>query len=128
MMPLKWTKRSRPPPSGVMNPNPFSSENHLTVPVPTDDPTCCSALWNAALISTGRCAGPNDRRPYTDGALPRKDRRPPIVWRCLLALQRGGRRDLVAVARRGVPRELQRVARVARDHMHVEVEDRLPGL
>src|SRR5688572_21976848 len=35
-IPEKWTKRSRPPSSGVMNPNPLSSENHLTVPVPTD--------------------------------------------------------------------------------------------
>src|SRR3954447_3327046 len=39
VIPEKWTKRSRPPPSGVIKPKPFSSENHLTVPVPTDDPT-----------------------------------------------------------------------------------------
>src|SRR5579884_359451 len=32
-MPLKWTNRSRPPSSGVMNPNPLSSLNHFTVPV-----------------------------------------------------------------------------------------------
>src|SRR3954452_18532152 len=32
-MPVWWTKRSLPDSSGVMNPKPFSSENHLTVPV-----------------------------------------------------------------------------------------------
>src|SRR3954451_22013065 len=32
-MPEKWTKRSRPPSSGEMKPKPFSSLNHLTVPV-----------------------------------------------------------------------------------------------
>src|SRR5436190_21328519 len=29
----KCAKRSSPPPSGVMNPNPLASLNHLTVPV-----------------------------------------------------------------------------------------------
>jgi hypothetical protein len=29
----KWAKRSSPPPSGVMKPNPLASLNHLTVPV-----------------------------------------------------------------------------------------------
>src|SRR6185436_17822602 len=29
----KWANRSSPPPSGVMNPKPFASLNHLTVPV-----------------------------------------------------------------------------------------------
>ena len=38
----------------------------------------------------------------------------------------GRRGDLVAVARLGVPRQPQRVAVVARDHVHVEVEDGLP--
>ncbi len=32
-MPEKWTNRSFPPSSGVMKPKPFSSLNHLTVPV-----------------------------------------------------------------------------------------------
>src|SRR3954447_23904087 len=32
-MALWWTKRSLPPSSGVMKPKPFSSLNHLTVPV-----------------------------------------------------------------------------------------------
>src|SRR5215213_3111834 len=32
-MALKWTKRSFPPSSGVMNPKPLSALNHLTVPV-----------------------------------------------------------------------------------------------
>src|SRR5437879_2675351 len=29
----KWANRSSPPPSGVMNPKPFASLNHFTVPV-----------------------------------------------------------------------------------------------
>src|SRR5215216_7406366 len=32
-MPEKWTKRSLPGSSGVMNPKPLSSLNHFTVPV-----------------------------------------------------------------------------------------------
>src|SRR5919107_2041320 len=32
-IPEKWTNASFPPSSGVMNPNPFSSLNHLTTPV-----------------------------------------------------------------------------------------------
>src|SRR4051812_16217444 len=32
-IPVWWTKRSLSPSSGVMNPNPLSSLNHLTVPV-----------------------------------------------------------------------------------------------
>src|SRR2546423_3770378 len=32
-MPVWWTKRSLPPSSGVMKPNPLSSLNHFTVPV-----------------------------------------------------------------------------------------------
>src|SRR5919106_4549375 len=32
-MELWWAKRSLPPPSGVMNPKPFESLNHFTVPV-----------------------------------------------------------------------------------------------
>ena len=36
-------------------------------------------------------------------------------------------RDLVGVARRRRPRQPQRIAVVARDHVDVEVEDRLPG-
>src|SRR6478736_1609416 len=127
-MPLKWTKRSLPPPSGVMNPKPFSSENHLTVPVPTNDPTCCFGALVRRTHFDRRSAGPNGCRPYTGRATPRKDERPPIVWRCLLAEKRGRRRDLVPVPRRRVPRKLQRVPGVARDHVDVEVKDRLPRL
>jgi hypothetical protein len=32
-MPLWWTNRSLPDPSGEMNPYPFESLNHFTVPV-----------------------------------------------------------------------------------------------
>src|SRR5215213_3643333 len=39
--------------------------------------------------------------------------------------RRGG--DLVAVAGLGQPRQPQRIVRVARDHVDVEVEHRLPG-
>src|SRR4051794_41616726 len=33
LMAEKWANRSSPPPSGVMNPKPFASLNHFTVPV-----------------------------------------------------------------------------------------------
>src|SRR3954469_18803245 len=48
--------------------------------------------------------------------------------RCLRGelLRRG--RDLVAVSWSGLPRQPQRVSVVARDHVQMEVEDRLPGL
>src|SRR3954447_21136755 len=127
-MPEKWTKRSRPPPSGVMNPKPFSSENHLTVPVPTDDPTCCSARGSRRTLF--------DRsvRPVPTGAdaiAPAASRASAIdenpVWRCLSGERARGRGDLVAVPGRGMPRQLQRIAAVARDDVQVEVEDGLPG-
>src|SRR5262245_2147750 len=57
MSPEKWTKRSRPPSSGVMKPKPFSSLNHLTVPVPM--------LSLTLLLERGRgpsCQG--SRAPY----------------------------------------------------------------
>src|SRR5579875_1132425 len=38
-MPVKWTNRSRPPSSGVMNPKPLSSLNHFTVPVAISHPS-----------------------------------------------------------------------------------------
>src|SRR3954470_7359544 len=68
VMPEKCTNRSRPPSSGVMKPKPFSSENHLTVPVPTENPTCRSArLAHAVQISTGRCARSQQAQTlYTD--------------------------------------------------------------
>src|SRR4051794_41970048 len=59
-MPEKWTKRSRPPSSGVMKPKPFSSENHLTVPVLTDEPHLLLAR-RAPILSTGPVpSGPNE--------------------------------------------------------------------
>src|SRR5450755_670008 len=45
-MPLKWTNRSRPPSSGVMNPKPLSSLNHLTVPVAMYSPSAQLACSN----------------------------------------------------------------------------------
>ena len=48
---LKWTKRSSPPPDGVIKPKPFSSLNHLTTP-------CCRLLiieiWREKVL---RCKG-----------------------------------------------------------------------
>ena len=41
-------------------------------------------------------------------------------------LLRGGR-DLARISRLGHPRQPQRIALVARDHVYVEVKDRLPG-
>src|ERR671936_319856 len=67
MIPEKCTNRSRPPSSGVMKPNPFSSENHLTVPVPTDEP---HLLLDAVrrCVSTG---GPGPNGQTLSGARPR---------------------------------------------------------
>src|SRR6185436_18806752 len=61
-MPVKWTNRSRPPSSGVMKPKPLSSENHLTVPVPTDTPTLLPQRGpepRAALDDDRLVAGPD---------------------------------------------------------------------
>src|SRR4051794_19358874 len=44
-MPLWWTKRSLPPPSGVTKPKPLSSLNHLTTPVAI----CLCPPWDAVL-------------------------------------------------------------------------------
>src|ERR1700709_2693393 len=112
-MPLKWTKRSRPPPSGVMNPKPFSSENHLTVPVPTDTPLAARRSGNAVLISTGRQRRPRRTETVYRWRLYAQASRLAPAWRSLLAERLRGVRDLFAVARRGVPRKPQWIARVA---------------
>src|SRR3954453_1360711 len=127
-MPEKWTKRSRPPPSGVMNPKPFSSENHLTVPVLTDDPTCCSGAAFAGRDHFDRPVRPvptDADAIQTTGLHATRIR----LWG---GSGRGGglasrRGDLLAIPRRGVPRELQRVPAVARDDVQMEEEDGLPG-
>src|SRR4051794_12352077 len=111
-MPEKWTKRSRPPSSGVMKPKPLSSENHLTVPVLTDDafpldrPSAGPVGENVSAYC-GRAQGPSSGRRSA-----------------AQRLRRGG--DLVPVARPRRPGQAERVAGVARDHVQVEVEDRLP--
>src|ERR1700754_1523974 len=106
-MPVKSTNRSRPPSSGVMKPNPLSSENHLTVPVPTDRPHL--------LRSTG------PRRPRRCRTYPPQDAesKGPFghvnarLAGGLSAGERGrGGGDLLAVAGRRHPRELERVVRV----------------
>src|SRR3954447_13441894 len=61
-MPVKWTNKSRPPSSGVMKPKPLSSENHLTVPVPTDTPRLLPRRGpepRAALNDDRLVAGPD---------------------------------------------------------------------
>src|SRR5918999_5057314 len=119
-MPVKWTNRSRPPSSGVMKPNPLSSLNHLTVPIPTDEPRLLPRRRRrlAALDLDRSSAGP-DGENVSGFALRAQD----FLSREL----GGGRGDLVAVAGTGHPGEPQRVVRVARDDVHVEVEDGLPG-
>src|ERR671924_665898 len=105
-MPVKCTKRSRPPSSGVMNPKPLSSLNHLTVPVPTDEPHLLPPRPVGAGPDGENVSGLTHRlQPESRGQLSRSGR------------------DLVAVARTGHPGQPQRVAVVARDHVHVEVED-----
>src|SRR5215218_9854702 len=130
MMPEKWTKRSRPPSSGVMKPNPLSSENHLTVPVamPCIDSTCCGlrAARPEAQMTTGRRAGPDPDKPMQFRS---SDARATfnVALGALSAELLGGFGDLVGVARSGMPRQPQRVGLEAWDDVHVEVEDGLPG-
>src|SRR5688500_4509688 len=115
-MPVKWTKRSRPPSSGVMKPKPLSSLNHLTVPVPTDRPRLPTTP--GAALDLHRPAPVPTRRPYPGSRSARTT--------CLTGpfFSRGG--DLVANAGAGPPRQPQRVSFVARDDVHVEMEDGLP--
>src|SRR3954454_23897274 len=131
MMPEKWTKRSRPPSSGVMKPNPLSSENHLTVPVamPCIDSTCCGAPSGCANYDRP-VAGPDADKPMQFGtAGARATLRSRTGARFFPSAREHGARlpDLVGVAGGGVPRQPQRIALVARDHVDVEVEHRLPG-
>src|SRR4051794_30426428 len=81
-MPEKCTNRSRPPSSGVMKPKPFSSENHLTVPVLTDEPH---------LLLGAPCAHSFDRpaavRPQRGNAIRSA---PAGARRLLLNLRPGG--------------------------------------
>ena len=63
----------------------------------------------------------------TDHVVFQHDRREDVAVSSLFPRQflRGGR-DLRRISGRGNPRQPQRIARVAGDHVHVEVEDRLP--
>src|SRR5579875_2067395 len=61
-----WTNRSRPPPSGVMKPNPFSSLNHFTVPVGI--PSCVPPLL--CLPRGGTAQGTRSRTVSTAYLLP----------------------------------------------------------
>src|SRR5688500_16662420 len=117
MMPEKWTKRSRPPSSGVMKPKPLSSENHLTVP----------DAMPALPHSDGAPGAPSDDRPLSTG--PDADKPIPNEFARASAVRiglarasgpcqlGGGGGDLVAVAGLGRPRQAQRVRGVARDHV-----------
>src|SRR5579875_2127212 len=113
-MPVKWTNRSRPPSSGVMNPKPLSSLNHFTVPVAIAQSLTCRSAGGVApprpTAQTYQSAGVCGEKPDLSGAQ-----------------QRGSGGDLVRVARLRDPGQLQWVAVVARDHVEVEVEHRLPG-
>src|SRR5437667_1291306 len=66
----KWAKRSSPPPSGVMNPKPFASLNHLTVPVAIlllpykMNGMCAFGQQGLPAARTAGCAG----RARTDNA------------------------------------------------------------
>src|SRR5690348_15620846 len=104
-MPVKWTNRSRPPSSGVMKPKPLSSENHLTVPVPTDRPHFLTRPIAAALALQNVSGSRRATQEHLAG-------------QCLC-----GCSDLVAVAGRRDPRQPQWVGVVAGDDVHVEVED-----
>src|SRR5215218_10745594 len=127
-MPEKWTNKSRPPSSGVMKPKPLSSENHLTVPeamLMLPFPTSDGAL--GAPVTTGRI------RPVPTLTNLFRTRRKAqgtvgIGRSSDLGLREvvRGRGDLLAIAGRRSPRQSQGIAGVARDHVQVEVEHRLP--
>src|SRR4051794_41829219 len=95
-----------------MKPKPLSSLNHFTVPVGTAAPSCCarSCESRCTLVSrtTPAWAGPTRTKlPATQVA-------------------RHGRKLVLAGLARA-HRELERVVVVARDHVDVAVEYRLPG-
>src|SRR5690242_6267034 len=72
--------------------------------------TCCFGAALAPHSSTGRCVrSQTEQTLYTQppGTQPA---RPHAAWRCLRGQLGGRRRDLVAVARRRVPGQPQRVA------------------
>src|SRR5437868_13432774 len=51
-----WTNRSRPPSSGVMKPKPFSSLNHLTVPLGMwSDPPCFKCCYGGCPPGACTC-------------------------------------------------------------------------
>src|ERR1700744_575060 len=50
-----WTNRSRLPSSGVMKPKPFSSLNHLTVPVATGSPLRSLKCYRGGVASPRAC-------------------------------------------------------------------------
>src|SRR4051812_27012752 len=64
-MPVWWTKRSFPPSSGVMNPKPFSSLNHFTVPV-----AIVGVLHEVCVLRTRRSHEATCGRWHYDGRTP----------------------------------------------------------
>src|ERR1039457_1706173 len=92
-----WTNRSRPPSSGVMKPKPFSSLNHLTVPVAIDSPSAQRALEPIRAPN-----GPDHgQKPIREGCHPTgsmADRAAPCAARGKLVPP--GRHDLIAAALR----------------------------
>src|SRR5437879_8874696 len=92
-MALKWTKTSGPD-SCVMNPNPLSPLNHLTVPVVMDNPlhpwpdSDRGPCGRAACCRRGNClATPRyDNLPSRTSVAPRGSRRAPAAtgWGCTL--------------------------------------------
>src|SRR5215204_7070987 len=127
-MPEKWTNKSRPPSSGVMKPKPLSSENHLTVPeAMLNCPSPLPMVLSEPPVTTGRI------RPVPTLTNLFRTRRKAqgtvgIGRSSDLGLREvvRGRGDLLAIAGRRSPRQPQGIAGVARDHVQVEVEHRLP--
>src|SRR5690606_38465000 len=69
----KWAKRSSPPPSGVIKPNPLASLNHLTVPVcllPLSSGTGVSVVSDILTASAQDFTNP--RQQADDGLLPKR--------------------------------------------------------
>src|SRR5581483_9550518 len=129
-MPEKWTKRSRPPSSGVMKPKPLSSLNHLTVPVAMYFPLLLSGrqVPRPRILNATTVSGPAVAWAFPTQSLAIVYRWPPRRGRPQRSAQRLRRLcDLLGIAGLRNPGQLQRVLLVARNHVHVKVKNGLPG-
>src|SRR3954469_2275783 len=90
-------------------------------------PLDCSASVTPSTFRPVGASGPNGGDAIHGHGTPATAGGYVCAWRSLRAERACRFRDLVTVTRRGMPGQPQRVPRVARDDVHVEVEDGLPG-